>query len=56
MKNQMVILRVKDVISRLKIGKSTLYDWLNRKSPRFKGDFPRPVKIRKQWLVGLKMK
>ncbi|MEX5989657.1 helix-turn-helix transcriptional regulator [Providencia hangzhouensis] len=45
MKNQMVILRVKDVISRLKIGKSTLYDWLNHKSPRFKGDFPRPVKI-----------
>lgn len=41
----MVILRVKGVVSRLKIGKSTLYDWLNHKSPRFKGGFPRPVNI-----------
>ncbi|HEJ9627171.1 TPA: AlpA family phage regulatory protein [Proteus mirabilis] len=39
------ILRIKDVLLKLKIGKSTLYDWLNKNSPRYKSDLPRPFKI-----------
>lgn len=42
---RMKILRTKDVIAILCIGESTLYDWLQQKSPRYKSDFPKPRKI-----------
>lgn len=38
-------LRIKDVLEKLGISKSTLYDWLNPKSPYFKPDFPKRVKM-----------
>lgn len=39
------VLRIREVCKRLSISKSTIYDWMNPKSPRFDGLFPRPVKI-----------
>lgn len=39
------VLRSPEVSKRLSISKSTIYDWLNPKSPRFDSQFPRPVKI-----------
>ena len=46
------ILRTKDIIDMLSIGESTLYDWLQHKSPRYKSDFPKPIKIgsKNAWL------
>lgn len=38
-------LRIKDVLDKLGISKSTLHDWINPKSPRFKPDFPKRVKM-----------
>ena len=39
------ILRYKEVLNRLGIGKSTLYDWLNPKSPRYDPSFPKQVNL-----------
>lgn len=38
-------LRVKEVLDKLGISKSTLHDWLNPKSPRFNPKFPKRVKM-----------
>ncbi len=38
-------IRVKEVLDRIGIGRSTLYDWLNPQSPRFDSKFPKPIKI-----------
>lgn len=38
-------IRIKDVAKQLSIGQSTLFDWINPKSPRFKEDFPKPIRI-----------
>lgn len=43
MKKEIIILRAKSVIKKLSIGKATLYDWLNKKSPRYKPDFPKKL-------------
>ncbi len=45
MKPTTTFLSTKELIQMLCMGKSTLYDWLNQKSARFKPDFPRPIKI-----------
>ncbi|HCI96264.1 AlpA family phage regulatory protein [Providencia rettgeri] len=45
MKKEIIILRAKSVIKKLSIGKATLYDWLNKKSPRYKPDFPKKVNL-----------
>ncbi|WP_409420807.1 AlpA family transcriptional regulator [Pseudaeromonas sp. ZJS20] len=38
-------IRVREVLNRIGIGRSTLYDWINPQSPRFDCHFPKPVKI-----------
>lgn len=39
------LIRIKEVASRIGIGRSTIYDWMNTKSPRFDQSFPKPIKI-----------
>lgn len=39
------ILRIKAVADKLGIGKSTIYDWLDIKSPRYDASFPKPIKL-----------
>ncbi|UYZ84862.1 AlpA family phage regulatory protein [Entomomonas sp. E2T0] len=39
------ILRIKAVATKLGIGKSTIYDWLDSKSPRYDPSFPKPIKL-----------
>ena len=39
------LIRIKEVIDRVGIGRSTIYDWMNPKSPRFDVTFPKPVKL-----------
>jgi len=47
------ILRLREVIRKTGIARSTIYDWLNHKSTRYDPDFPKPVVLGKQsvgWL------
>ncbi|MGH8049293.1 MAG: helix-turn-helix transcriptional regulator [Arenimonas sp.] len=39
------ILRAKEVQSRIGIGRSSIYDFLNQKSSRYDGTFPKPIKL-----------
>lgn len=39
------ILRRKEVEKRIGLSKSSIYDRLNRRSPRFDATFPKPVKL-----------
>jgi prophage regulatory protein len=39
------VLRVKDVTQKIGISRSTLYDWMNPKSPRYDATFPKHFKI-----------
>lgn len=39
------VLRLKDVLYKLNIARSTLYDWMNERSPRYAPTFPKRVKI-----------
>ena len=39
------ILRRPEVQQRLGIARSTLYAYLDRRSPHFKPDFPRPIRL-----------
>lgn len=39
------ILRAKEVRAKLGIARSTLYDWLNEKSPRYDASFPGQIKL-----------
>lgn len=44
--NTQQLVRLDDVLELLGgIARSTLYDWINPDSPRFKEDFPKRVKI-----------
>lgn len=43
--NELRILRINEVATKLAIGKSTIYDWLNIKSPRYDATFPKPIKL-----------
>ncbi|EHP6081073.1 helix-turn-helix transcriptional regulator [Providencia huaxiensis] len=47
------ILRMRAVAAKLGIARSTIYDWLNAKSPRHDPAFPKPYSLGKQsvgWL------
>ncbi|EFC9832181.1 AlpA family phage regulatory protein [Escherichia coli] len=47
------ILRMRAVADKLGIARSTIYDWLNAKSPRHDPAFPKPYPLGKQsvgWL------
>jgi prophage regulatory protein len=39
------ILRLRQVQERIGLSRSTIYDRINPKSPRFDSSFPRPVKL-----------
>lgn len=48
------VMRIPDVTTHLGIGKSTIYDWMNEKSPRYDPTFPRPIRLGKSsvgWLA-----
>jgi len=40
-----VVLRMKQVIERLGVSRSTVYDWMNPQSPRHAQDFPLPIRL-----------
>lgn len=47
------ILRMKDVQARIGLARSTIYDRLDSRSPRYDSSFPKPIKIGKSavgWL------
>ncbi|EPB6712248.1 TPA: AlpA family phage regulatory protein [Escherichia coli] len=47
------ILRLKDVMKKMGISRSTIYDWLNPKSPRYDETFPKQRQLGRQsvgWL------
>lgn len=39
------VLRIKDLIAKIGIARSTIYDWMNPTSPRFNPSFPKRMKI-----------
>nr|WP_330220786.1 AlpA family transcriptional regulator [Pseudomonas frederiksbergensis] len=39
------ILRLKQVQERVGLGRSTIYDRINPKSPRYDSSFPKPIKL-----------
>ncbi|WP_053270004.1 helix-turn-helix transcriptional regulator [Pseudomonas chlororaphis] len=39
------ILRLKQLTERLGLGRSTIYDRMNTKSPRYDETFPKPIKL-----------
>lgn len=39
------VLRLKQVIERIGLGRSTIYDRLNVNSPRYDRSFPKPIKL-----------
>ncbi|OBW91098.1 hypothetical protein QV06_09610 [Gallibacterium genomosp. 3] len=41
----MKYIRTKDVYTKLGIGRTTLFDWTNPKSPRYIPRFPKPITI-----------
>lgn len=44
-RTQMRVLRMRQVQDRIGLSKSSIYDRLNVKSPRYDNTFPRPIKI-----------
>lgn len=47
------ILRLKDVMKKMGISRSTIYDWLNPRSPRYDETFPKQRRLGRQsvgWL------
>lgn len=42
---QMRILRIKQVQDRLGLSRSTIYDRMNAKSPRYDREFPKPLRL-----------
>lgn len=47
------ILRMREVVNKLGIARSTIYDWINPKSPRYDATFPKQRRLGMQsvgWL------
>lgn len=42
------ILRMRAVVAKLGIARSTIYDWLNPKSPRYDATFPKQLRLGQQ--------
>ncbi len=38
-------IRMQDVKKKIGVSRSTVYDWINPKSPRFDNSFPKPVRL-----------
>lgn len=52
-KSNVKVLRITAVVNKLGVARSTIYDWLNTKSPRHDPAFPKPYPLGKQsvgWL------
>ncbi len=45
MSNPIKVLRIKDLIGKVGMARSTIYDRLNPKSPRYDSSFPKPIKL-----------
>lgn len=43
--NVLRVLRISQVQDRIGLSRSTIYDRINPKSPRFDSSFPRPIKL-----------
>ena len=43
--SEIKILRLKSLCVRIGLGRSTIYDRINKKSPRYDKTFPRPIKL-----------
>lgn len=56
MSDTVVILRIGDMIKKLKIAKSTLYDWMNMDSPRYNAEFPGLSDYPENQLDGMNLK
>ncbi|MEZ6992555.1 MULTISPECIES: helix-turn-helix transcriptional regulator [unclassified Aeromonas] len=39
------VLRLKDMMFKLSVARSTLYDWMNERSPRYDPSFPKRVRL-----------
>lgn len=39
------VLRIKDVIQKTGLARSTIYDRISKKSPRYDQNFPKPIKL-----------
>ncbi|HGJ9031510.1 prophage regulatory protein [Pseudomonas nitritireducens] len=39
------VLRLRDLVECLGVGRSTIYDRMNPKSPRYDASFPRPIRL-----------
>lgn len=46
------ILRRREVEARTGLSRSTLYDWIDPDSPRYKPDFPKPIRFAGSTAVG----
>lgn len=42
---KLTIIRIKAVMALINLSRSTIYDFMNPKSPRFDSTFPKPVKL-----------
>ncbi|WP_293392127.1 AlpA family transcriptional regulator [Nevskia sp.] len=45
LQNRITIIRRRQLESRIAVSRSTIYDWINPRSPRYKPDFPKPISI-----------
>ena len=45
MKNTIKVLRIKDLMSKIGMARTTIYDRINPKSPRYDSSFPKPIKL-----------
>lgn len=45
MSNPIKVLRIKDLIRKVGMARSTIYDRINPKSPRYDNTFPKPIKL-----------
>lgn len=45
MSNPIKVLRIKDLIRKVGMARSTIYDRFNPKSPRYDSSFPKPIKL-----------
>lgn len=44
-RNNLTIIRMSQMVKKIKASRSTLNDWQNEKSPRYKPDFPKKIKL-----------
>ncbi|MEG0007337.1 MAG: AlpA family transcriptional regulator [Aeromonas sp.] len=45
MNNTIKVLRIKVLMSKIGMARSTIYDRINPKSPRYDSTFPKPIKL-----------